>query len=144
MKLPKFEGAVKSSPFLKLPVWIERWEKLIGQYDEVWRSVVHDDDAAQEKFLGYESNYSEAMKRLKKFYGDPQKVACIMEEVLTPSNIKGGYDKNLLLYVDVLERNFNRLQNLEIEHKMSNTSTMCQILRKFTKLAKQKYIFIKE
>ena len=37
VKLPSFEGALKSSPFLKFPVWIERWEKLINQYDEVWR-----------------------------------------------------------------------------------------------------------
>ena len=144
VKLPKFEGAVKSSPFLKFPVWIERWEKLISQYDEVWRSSIlldHLDDAAREKFVGYESNYPEAMKRLKKFYGDPQKVvACVMEEVLTPSNIKCGDYKNLLLYVDVLERNFNRLQNLEIEHEMSNTSTISQILRKFPRSVSEKWV----
>ena len=54
-----FEGAVKSSPFLKFPVWIERWEKLIDQYDEVWKPSIlldHLDDAAREKFVGYESN----------------------------------------------------------------------------------------
>ena len=74
VRLPSFEGALKSSPFLKFPVWIERWEKLINQYDEVWRPSIlldHLDDAAREKFVGYESNYTEAMKRLRKFYGDP-------------------------------------------------------------------------
>ena len=131
MKLPIFEGVAKSSPFLKFPVWIERWEKLIDQYDEVWRPSIlldHLDDAAREKFVGYESNYAEAMNRLKKFYGDPQKVvACVMKEVLSPSDIKCGDYKSLLLYVDVLERNFNRLLNLDIEHEMSNTSIMSQI-----------------
>ena len=135
VKLPTFEGAVKSSPFLKFPVWIERWEKLISQYDEVWRPSIlldHLDDAAREKFVGYESNYLEAMKRLKRFYGDPQKVvACVMEEVLSPKDIQCGDYGSLLSYVDVLERNFNRLQNLDIEHEMSNTSTMSHILRKF-------------
>ena len=116
VRLPSFEGALKSSPFLKFPVWIERWEKLINQYDEVWRPSIlldHLDDAAREKFVGYESNYTEAMKRLRKFYGDPQKVvACVMEEVLSPNDIQCGDYKGLLSYVDVLERNFNRLQNL--------------------------------
>ena len=144
VKLPMFEGAVKSSPFLKFPVWIERWEKLIDQYDEVWRPSIlldHLDDAAREKFVGYESNYAEAMNRLKKFYGDPQKVvACVMKEVLSPSDIKCGDYKSLLLYVDVLERNFNHLLNLDIEHEMSNTSTMSQILRKFPRSVSEKWI----
>ena len=70
VKLPMFKGAVKSSPFLKFPVWIERWEKLIDQYDEVWKPSIlldHLDDAAREKFVGYKVNYLEAMNRLKKF-----------------------------------------------------------------------------
>ena len=33
--------------------------------------------------------------------------------------------------MDVLERNFNRVQNLEIENEMSNTLDMSHILRKF-------------
>ena len=144
VKLPTFEGAVKSTPFLKFPVWIERWEKLIVQYDEVWRSSIlldHLDDAACEKFVGYENNYNEAMERLKKFYGDPQKVvACVMEEVLTPMDIACGDYKGLLLYVDVLERNFNRLKSLSIEHEMSNTSTMSQILRKFPRSVSEKWV----
>ena len=83
---------MRSSPFPKFPVWIERWEKLISQYNEVWRPSIllnHLDDAAQEKFVGCESNYLEAMKRPKKFYGDPQKVvACVTQEVLTPKDIQ--------------------------------------------------------
>ena len=55
VRLPSFEGTLKSSPFLKFPVWIERWEKLINQYGEVWRpSILFDylDDSAREKFVG--------------------------------------------------------------------------------------------
>ena len=71
------------------------------------------------------------MNRLKKYDGNPQKVvACVMKEVLSPSDIKCGDYKSLLFHVDGLERNFNRLSNLDIEHEMSNTSTILQILRK--------------
>ena len=73
----KFEGAESASPFLKFPVWIDRWEKLIVQYGETWRPSIlldHLDDAARERFVGYENNHSEAMDRLKKYYGDPQRL----------------------------------------------------------------------
>ena len=81
------------------------------------------------------------MKRLKKCYGDPQRVvACIMEEVLSPNDIQCRDYRGLLSYVDVLERNFNRLQNLEIEHEMSNTSTMSHILRKFPRSVSEKWV----
>ena len=144
VKLPKFEGDAKCSPFLKFPVWFERWEKLIQQYDEVWRPSIlldHLDDAAREKFVGYESDYPEAMERLKKFYGDPKKVvSCVMEEVLSPGDIKCGDYRALLFYVDVLERNFNRLKNLNIEHQISNVMTMSQILRKFPRSVTEKWV----
>ena len=65
--------------------------------------------------------YEESHERLKKFYGDPQKVvSCIMEEVLSLNEIQFGDYRGLLSYVDVLEGHFNRLQNLEIcpTHKL--------------------------
>ena len=144
VKLPKFEGAESASPFLKFPVWIDRWEKLIVQYGETWRPSIlldHLDDAARERFVGYENNYSEAMDRLKKYYGDPQKVvSCVMKEVLSPSDIKYGDYVGLLSYVDILERNHNRLKHLNIEHEISNTSTMTQIVRKLPRIVSEKWI----
>ena len=51
----------------------------------------HLDDAAKAKFVGYETNYSEAIQRLDAFYGDPVKVvSCINKEVMSPkSNAEG-------------------------------------------------------
>ena len=93
----------------------------------------------ERSFVGYESNYLEAMNRLKKYDGNPQRVvACVMKKVLSPSDIKCGDYKSLLFHVDGLERNFNRLSNLDIEHEMSNTSTMSQILRKFLRSVSEK------
>ena len=144
VKLPKFEGALSASPFLKFPVWIERWEKLIVKYEEDWRPTIlldYLDDVAKEKFVGYESNYPEAIKRLKKFYADPRKVvSCVMKEVLSAEDIKHGDYSGLLSYVDVLEKNYNRLSNLGIEHEMSNTSTMSVILRKFPRAVAEKWV----
>ena len=88
VKLPMFQGDEKASPFLKYPTWKERWETLIGEYDVQWHATIlldHLDDAAKNKFIGYDSNYKEAMKRLDSYYGDPRKVvACVMKEVLSP------------------------------------------------------------
>ena len=132
VKLPNFEGDEKSSPFLKFPSWIVRWEKLIIGYDLDARSSIlidHLDEAARDKFVGYDNDYDEAMKRLKSFYGDPRKVVdCSIKEVLMPKDISYGDYKALLSYVDVLEKNYNRLKSLDIEHEMSNTTTMSHIL----------------
>ena len=81
------------------------------------------------------------MNRLKKFYGVPQRVvACVMMEVLSSSDIICRDYKSLLLCVDFLERNFNHLSNLDIEHEMSNTLTMSQILRKFPWSVSEKWM----
>ena len=81
------------------------------------------------------------MKRLKLYYGDPRKVIeCAMKEVLSPKDICLGDYKALLLYVDVLEKNYNRLKSMGIEHEMSNTTTMSQILRKFPRTVSEKWI----
>ena len=36
VSLPEFKGDVKASPFLKFPVWLSQWEKMIGDYEEKW------------------------------------------------------------------------------------------------------------
>ena len=144
VKLPKFEGNEKASPYIKWPSWIVRWEKLIVEYDVSWRSSIlidHLDEAAKEKFVGYDDDYDEAMKRLKSYYGDPRKVVeCSIKEVLSPKDIAYGDYKALLFYVDVLEKNYNRLKSLDIEHEMSNTTTMSHILRKFPRSVSEKWV----
>ena len=80
--LPEFKGDEKESPYLKYPIWKKQWVSLIPQYPEEWRDRLlfkNVDDVAKSKFIGYESNYEEAMKRLDSFYGDRVKVvACVM------------------------------------------------------------------
>ena len=72
VSLPKFKGDEKESPYLKYPIWKKQWDSLISHYDEAHRDRLlfqQVDDVAKSKFIGYESNYEEAMKRLDSFYG---------------------------------------------------------------------------
>ena len=135
VSLPCFEGSVKKSPFLQYPIWKDQWDKMIVEYPEVWRSRVlcdHLDDVARSKFIGYESDYTEAVKRLNSFYGDKTKVvACVMQLVNSPGQIGEGDYGALLEYSVVLESNYTRLKNIGFEHEISNSQAMTSILRKF-------------
>ena len=75
--LPTFQGDEKTSPFVKFPTWLKQWDIQILDYEEKYRSRMlekHLDESARAKFIGYEGNYDECMKRLKLFYCDRQKV----------------------------------------------------------------------
>ena len=134
ISLPDFKGDPDSQPFLKFPVWLSMWEKLIVDYPEQhWSRLLseHLDDIASEKFVGLEDKYKEAMEQLKLFYGDPCRVVeCVMKEVKSPGEILDGDYHSLVAYSDTLSRNFTRLKNIGLEHEMSNTSAMSWILRK--------------
>ena len=133
VSLPEFKGDMKASPFLKFPIWLNQWEKMIGDYEEKWWTRLlerHLDESAL--IVGLENNYAEAMVQLKAFYGDPTKVVeCIMREVKRPRSISDGDFKALVSHGDVLITNFTRLKSIDLEHEMSNTSAMYSILQKF-------------
>ena len=143
VKLPSFEGDDKKSPFLKFPTWKEQWELLITDHENKWWPRLlwdHLDDVARGKFVGWESNYDEAMKRLQRFYGDPLKVvSCIMKEVRAPRSISDGDYEGLVSYSVVLEHNLNRLRSMKREHELSNTTTMSEIVRKFPRSVAEKW-----
>ena len=135
VQLPKFQGDENQSPYLKFPVWKKQWDVMIGEYDEQWRPGLllnHVDESAQSKFVGYETNYNEAIKRLSLFYGDPMKVVhCVLKEVMSPGEISEGDYQGLIEFSVILENNFNRLAAMNLEHEISNSSAMSLILRKF-------------
>ena len=85
VRLPTFKGDESCSPFLKYPTWRKEWDKLIVEYDERWYSNILNrqlDEAAREQYVGYESDYNEAMKRLDAYYGNAVKVVdCILVNV---------------------------------------------------------------
>ena len=141
--LPTFRGEKSASPFLKFPAWKEKWESLIKEYPEQCHTTVlekHLDEEARKKYIGWESNYAESMKRLNAFYGDPIKiVSYAMMEVRSPHPIQEGDYRSLLSYSTTLENNFNRLRSLGIESEMSNTSIMSEILRKFPRAVCEKW-----
>ena len=92
------------------------------------------DEYARNVFAGYEDNYTEAMKRLESFYGNPYKVvSCISSEVDASPEICEGDYQGLISYCTILERNYNRLKSMEppLEHEMSNSTTMSKVLSKF-------------
>ena len=134
ISLPEFKGDPEEQPFLKFPVWLSQWEKLIGEYDEkFWSRLLSEklDDAGKEKIVGFEDKYPEAMMHLKSYYGDPCRVVeCVMQEVKSPGVIADGDYHTLVAYSDTLSRNFTRLENIGLEHEMSNTSAMSSILQK--------------
>ena len=135
VRLPKFQGDPTSSPYLKFPVWKTCWDKVIASYDDEFRAVMlHDnvDDFAKSKYIGYEHDYEACMERLVKFFGDPVKiVSCVVEEVMSQTEICEGDYKSLLQYSVTLESNFNRLVAMGFEHEMCNTSSMTAIMKKF-------------
>ena len=143
--LPSFQGDLSSSPspFLAYPVWLNRWNTLIAEYDEKWRIhflLDRIDDAARLKIVGCEQDYVGAMKRLESFYGDPLKIiSCVMAEVNDPSIICEGDYQGLVSYCSILENNYNRLKNMNLDHEMSNTSSMSMILRKFPNSVTEKW-----
>ena len=144
VRLPTFKGDEKSSPFLQYPIWRQQWELLIVEYEEEkwWSGLLWDhlDEAARLKFVGYETNYSQAMERLDAFYGDPVKVvSCVTREVMAPRAIADGDYKSLLSYGVILENNFNRLLSIGREHELSNTTAMSAILKKFPRAVSEKW-----
>ena len=143
VKLPRFEGDEKMSPFLKFPTWKNQWDKMIEDYDEKWRSGLlfeHLDDTARSKFIGYETDYEESIKRLNLFYGDKLKVVTsVMKEVNVPRSIAEGDYKGLLKHSVILESNFNRLKNIGFEHEISNIQSMTSILKRFPRGVAEKW-----
>ena len=143
VKLPSFKGDEKSSPYLHYSVWRKQWDVLIDEYEAKWRSGLlwdHLDSAARSRYIGYETDYEEAMGKLEKYYGDPQKVInSVMREVMAQPLINQGEYKNLVSYCTLLENNFNRLKNLDLQHEMSNTSTMFSIVRKFPTMVAERW-----
>ena len=126
--LPTFQGDETSSPFVKFPTWLKQWEIQILDYEEKYRSRMlekHLDETARSKFIGYEGDYEQCMKRLKLFYGDRQKVVKhVLQEVMAPSPISNADYRHLITYSVTLENNYSRLKSLKLEHEMSNTSIM--------------------
>ena len=62
--MPGFKGDIKSSPFLKFPVWLNKWEKIIVDYeDKLWNRLLQKklNEAALRKIVGFK-DYVEAMK----------------------------------------------------------------------------------
>ena len=54
-----------------------------------------------------------------------------MEKVTSPKiEVEGDYN-SLLLYSYLIERNCNRLISMELDHKMSNSTKIAMLLRKF-------------
>ena len=133
--LPTFQGDEKTSPFVKFPTWLKQWELQILDYEPKyrWRMLEkHLDETARAKFIGYEGDYEESLKRLKLFYGDRQKVVKhVLQEVLAPKAITSGDYRHLITYSVTLENNYARLTSLSMEHEMSNTSIMSVIVKKF-------------
>ena len=143
VKLPWFYGDPKKFPFLTYPTWKAEWDALVVDYEEKVRPTIlkdHLDEIARSRFIGYERDYNEMMKRLDNFYGDPRKVIeCIMKEVTAPVGIREGDYKSLISFTDVLENNFNRLKCLSLEHEMSNTTTLSSVLIKFPRSVAEKW-----
>ena len=143
--LPSFKGDLSSSPspYVMYPSWRSRWDLLIAEYEPKFRVnflLERLDSDALEKVSGYEQDYSGAMKRLDSFYGDPLKVvSCIMSAVNAPLAISEGDYHGLITYSGVLEQNYNRLKCMELDHEMSNTSSMTMIIRKFPNSVAEKW-----
>ena len=141
--LPSFQGDDKASPFGKFPIWKKQWDVQILDYEprDHWRMLEKKlDEAARSKFIGYEGNYDEAMKRLAKYYGNRNKVVWhVLEEVLTPDPISDSDYPRLISYTVTLENNYSRLSSMNAQHEMSNTSTMSAIVSKFPKSVCEKW-----
>lgn len=98
------------------------------------------DDTARAKFVGHEADYDEAVKRLSRFYGNNLKVVqCIMLVVTSKNPISISDYTELIKYCSILENNFTRLENLELEHEMSNMRSMAVIVQKLPRLVEEKW-----
>ena len=141
--LPTFQGDPSASPYYRFPAWKEKWESLISEYDEKYHTTLlekHLDEAARSRYVGWENNYAESMKRLTAFYGDKIKIVqYAMKEVRSANLIQVGDYRNLLSYSATVETNFNRLKSMGIESEMSNSVTMSEILRKFPRPVCEKW-----
>ena len=60
----------------------------------------------------------------------------VLQEVLKPKSISEGDYKHLIEYSMMLENNYSRLNSMNMEHEMSNTSTMSY---KFPRSVREKW-----
>jgi hypothetical protein len=144
VRLPTFEGNEETStPFLTFPIWKKQWETMIVDYPERFRAIMlrdHVDECARAQFIGYETDYEEAMKHLTRYYGDKHKVVtCVMQEVMNQSEIKEAEYKELIKYSVNLQSNFARLKAVGLEKDMSGTLSMIAFLRKFPRSVGEKW-----
>ena len=143
VRIPSFKGDERCSLYMNFPIWKKQWKVVIEEYEYKWRSGLlwdHLDDAARSRYVGCETDYLEAMRRLERYYADPQKViAVVMREVTSQPLINSGEYKNLVSYSSVSKNNFNRLRSLELEYEMSNTSTMTLVVRKFPRSVAERW-----
>ena len=81
----------------------------------LWKSI---DEEAQSKLAGVGRDYYEdVMKRLTKFYGNPLKVvSCVIQEVTAQQAIADKDYAAMVLYSMDLERNYDRLESMELDH----------------------------
>ena len=142
--LPDFSGEDEKNPYLEFPVWLQRWNALIGGYNEKLHSHLlceHLDSVARKTFVGFENDYEKALEKLKNFYGNPVKVVgCVVDEVMSQSFISDGDYSTLISYSSILENNYTRLTNLNLQHEMSNMRTMGSILGKFPRTVAEKWV----
>ena len=145
VKFPQFKGDDSSSPspFLTFPIWFKQWKTMILDYDEKFRAgMLYDcvDAAARSTFTGFESDYEESITRLEKFYGGSQKVVeCVMKEVHDPDPLAEDDYSRLVDYANIIENNFNRLTSMNLQHEMSNTTTMSVIVKKFPRVIEERW-----
>ena len=94
--------------------------------------LTHLDNEAQKKIIGVETEYTAAMEKIDKYFGDPRKViqACRSEIKLHPQIYPFDY-KSMITYKDCLVNNYARLRARKLDHEMSNTASMEFILKKF-------------
>ena len=95
--------------------------------------------------MGWETDYKEAMERLKRFYGDPVKViSCVMKEIMSQQLINYGEYRNLVTYCSNLERNFNRLKSLGFEHEERIVIVSSVVVTTNQKIASEKQENVEE
>ena len=144
VKLPEFSGDEAKNPYLEFPIWLQQWNALIIDYEHKVRSRLlcqHLDSVAKKTFVGFENEYDKAMEKLENFYGNPQKVVgCVVDEVMSQTMISDGDYSSLISYSSLLENNYTRLLNLDLQHEMSNMRTMGSILGKFPRIVAERWV----
>jgi hypothetical protein len=133
VKLPKFHGDEKTA-YLKYRVWEAQWTGQIWDYEEkLWAGLLieHLDDKAREQLIGVDILYEESMMRLKKYYGDPQKVVGACSGEIRAFPVVEAFDyKTLVEYKNCITNNSARLSAANLSHEMLNTAAMATIVRK--------------